>query len=170
MTGAQIRTERLTLRPARPDDCEAMHAIFVQSQAMRYWSCPPHTDIWQTREWLGKMLAIAEGEGEDFVLEHAGAVIGKAGFFRFPEVGFILNPSMWGQGLAREALQAVIARGFSVHGLDYAHADVDPRNAASLGLLHRLGFRETGRAARTWNVGGEWCDSLYLRLDRPETV
>ena len=42
-------------------------------------------------------------------------------------------------------------------------ADVDPRNAASLALLRRHGFVETGRAAATWQIGDEWCDSIYLR-------
>jgi RimJ/RimL family protein N-acetyltransferase len=46
-------------------------------------------------------------------------------------------------------------------------ADVDPRNSACLNLLTRLGFQETHRTARTWLVGDEWCDSVYLALPRP---
>jgi ribosomal-protein-alanine N-acetyltransferase len=42
---------------------------------------------------------------------------------------------------------------------------VDPRNAGSLRLLRRLGFRKTGRKERTWLVGEEWCDSVYLQVD-----
>jgi len=45
-------------------------------------------------------------------------------------------------------------------------ADVDPENAASIRLLERLGFLRTGFAERTWNVGGEWKDSLYYGLSR----
>jgi Acetyltransferases, including N-acetylases of ribosomal proteins len=164
---ARIRTKRIVLRPAKPEDCEALHAIFVQSEAMRYWSRPPHQSIEETRDWLAGMIAIPPGEGEDFVIEHDGAVIGKAGFYRFPDVGFILDPAAWGRGYAHEALSAVVARGFEMHRLAFATADVDPRNIRSLRLLERMGFRETHRAARTWNVGGEWCDSVYLRLDRP---
>jgi RimJ/RimL family protein N-acetyltransferase len=43
-------------------------------------------------------------------------------------------------------------------------ADVDPRNAASIKLLERCGFIETHRAAGTWQVGDELCDSVYFRL------
>ncbi len=32
------------------------------------------------------------GEGEDFVVEHDDRVIGKAGLYHLPEVGFILHP------------------------------------------------------------------------------
>ena len=163
---AEIRTERLLLRPAREDDRAALHAILSDPRAMRYWSTPPHEAIEQTRDWLAATIAIPLGEGEDFLVEHEGRVIGKAGLYRFPETGFLFAPEMWGQGFASEALRAVIARAFAVHGLAAIEADVDPRNAASLRLLGRLGFAETGRAARTWLVGEEWCDSVYLRLGR----
>ncbi|MES2497640.1 MAG: GNAT family protein [Pseudomonadota bacterium] len=111
-------------------------------------------------------MAIPPGEGEDFVIEQDGRVIGKAGLYRFPEIGFILRPDRWGQGLAREALEPVIERAFDVHGLPRIEADVDPRNAGSLALLERLGFTRTGFAERTWHIGEEWCDSIYLALDR----
>ena len=51
-----------------------------------------------------------------------------------------------------------------VGGLDVG-AEVDPRNTASLRLLTRLGFVETGRAERTMQWRDEWCDSIYLRRD-----
>ncbi len=52
-------------------------------------------------------------------------------------------------------------------GRDHLTADVDPRNRGCLALLERNGFHETGRAARTWLVGEDWCDSVCLRSDRP---
>jgi RimJ/RimL family protein N-acetyltransferase len=162
-----IRTERLLLRPATFDDVEAFHGILSDSRAMAYWSTPPHKDMDETRSWVASMIGIGSGEGEDFVIELNGSVIGKAGLYRFPEIGFILHPHAWGNGYAQEALKAVLQRAFAVHRLACVEADVDPRNAASLGLLTRLGFQETGRASRTWNVGGQWCDSVYLQLLKP---
>ena len=47
-------------------------------------------------------------------------------------------------------------------------ADVDPDNAASIGLLKSLGFRETHRAERTMQIRGQWCDSVYFALRRGE--
>jgi RimJ/RimL family protein N-acetyltransferase len=161
---AAITTPRLHLRPARPGDAEALHEVFRRPEATRYWSTPPHRDLAETQAWLDGMLAIPAGEGEDFVVERDGRVIGKAGLYRFPEIGFILHPDHWGQGLAGEAVGAVLDRAFGLHGLPRVVADVDPRNAASLALLARLGFRETGRRERSWLVGGEWCDSVDLAL------
>ena len=165
--GAQLRTERLLLRPALPGDAEALHAIFVQPQAMAYWSRPPHTQIAETRDWLAGMIAIPPDQGEDFIVTLDGRVIGKAGLWRFPEIGFILDPAFWGRGYAREALEAVIGRAFAVHRLAHVTAGGDPRQERSLALLARLGFPGTGRATRTWHVGNVWCDSVYLRLDAP---
>lgn len=164
----RITTDRLTLRYATPDDLAPLHAILSDPRAMAYWSTLPHTTLDQTQQWLAAMIAIDAPEGEDFVVEHEGRVIGKAGFYRFPEIGFIFHPEVWGRGLAREALTAVLHRAFEVHGLTQVHADVDPRNQGSLNLLTRLGFAETSRASRTWLIGDQWCDSIYLSLDAPD--
>jgi [ribosomal protein S5]-alanine N-acetyltransferase len=161
----EFRTQRLLLRPAREDDLEPLHEILSNARAMTYWSSPPHADIDQSRKWLQSMIDIRLPEGEDFIVEHEGQLIGKAGLWRFPEIGFILHPDHWGQGFASEALGFVLCRAFEVHGLPKVDADVDPRNEGSLELLRRLGFRETGRKQRTWLVGEEWCDSVYLELD-----
>ncbi|GGE78531.1 N-acetyltransferase [Sphingomonas prati] len=145
-------------------DLQAFHEIMSDGRAMAFWSTPPHVDETQTQEWLAAMVGIQPSDGEDFVIEHEGLTIGKAGFYRFPEIGFILHPICWGRGLATEALSAVIVRAFVQHKLPAIEADVDPRNTAALGLLTRLGVHEIGRQAAAWQVGGEWCDSVYLRL------
>lgn len=161
----EITTPRLRLRPARPDDLDAFHAILTHPRAMAYWSTPPHDDIAQSRDWLERTMAIDPREGEDFVIELDGVAIGKAGLFCFPEIGFILHPDHWGRGFATEALAPVLDRAFARHRLPAVEADVDPRNLASLKLLGRLGFVETGRALGTWLIAGQLCDSVYLRLD-----
>jgi RimJ/RimL family protein N-acetyltransferase len=162
-----IETRRLVLRRARIEDLPRIHAIMSDARAMRYWSSLPHETEERTREWLQSMIDAPAGVSEDYVIEHQGRVIGKAGCHRLPEIGFILDPDFWGQGLAREALEAVIAHIFATRPVDALIADVDPRNRASLGLLSRLGFRETGRARATWTLGEEVCDSVYLALPRP---
>ena len=162
----EIETERLLLRRATMDDLGAFHLILSDPQATTFWSTPPHSDVEQSREWLQSMVDIMPGEGEDFVVEHQGSVIGKVGFFRFPEIGFIFHPRTWGRGFAEEALRPVLKRAFHVHRLEAVEADVDPKNAASLRLLAKLGFIEISRRERTWFIGDQWCDSVDLRLMR----
>lgn len=161
-----IRTQRLLLRRARAEDLAALNAMMSDAETMRYWSTAPHADLETTRAWLDSMIAASPDESDDFIVECEGTVIGKLGAWRLPEVGYLIGRPYWGRGYATEAMAAFVAYAFA-HRTDHLTADVDPRNTASLALLARTGFREIGRAQRTWCVGGEWCDSVYLRLDRP---
>jgi ribosomal-protein-alanine N-acetyltransferase len=162
-----IRTPRLVLRPARADDLEALHKVFSDPRAMRYWSHPAHETRDLTAVVIERMIAAAQKLGTEFVLEFEGAVIGKAGMWRLGEIGYILHPEHWGKGLAREALEAVLPHAFARHpDLAEIIAEIDPRNTASASLLTRLGFHETHRAERTLEVNGEWCDSAYYALPR----
>jgi ribosomal-protein-alanine N-acetyltransferase len=162
-----IRTERLLLRRARPDDLDALHAILTDRRAMRYWSTPPHTTLAETQEWLDRMIDGPPAESDDYIVELDGRAIGKAGCYRLPEIGYILHPDNWGKGYIREAMTAIIAHIFATRDIERLVADVDPRNDASIGLLLRLGFVETHRARGTWQVGEELCDSVYFALARP---
>ncbi|MFW2341185.1 GNAT family N-acetyltransferase [Brevundimonas sp.] len=163
----RLVTDRLVLRPARLTDLDALHAVFTRPEAMTWWSSPPHETLDQTRAWLDSMIA-RQDSGLDYLIERNGQVIGKAGFWKAPDIGYILHPDHWGQGFAREAVVAVLHRLFAVTGHDKATADVDPDNAASIRLLESLGFHRTGFAERTWNVGGEWKDSYFYAVSREE--
>lgn len=113
----ELRTERLLLRPARSDDVGPLHAIMRQDRTMAYWSTLPHDSLEQTADFVTAMMEIPQGEGEDFVVEWEGRVIGKAGLYRFPDIGYLFDPDIWGRGVAREAVRAVIDRAFTVHRL-----------------------------------------------------
>lgn len=160
----ELTTARLRLRPPVPGDLPSLHAILSDPRAMAFWSTPPHRSLDESETFLRGMISASPPEGEEFVVEEAGRVIGKIGLWRFPEIGFILDPACWGRGVATEAARPVLARAFRVHRLAAVEADVDPRNTASLRLLGRLGFTETGRAERTLRIGDSWYDSVYLRL------
>lgn len=164
---ATIRTERLLLRPARHDDAEAMHEVLSHPTAMLYWSSLPHATLDETREWIASMVEAPPDESLDFIIELDGRLIGKAGCWRLPEIGYILHPDHWGRGYAREALGAVIPAIFGRFPIPELTADVDPLNRASLRLLERLGFQRTGSARNTWLIGDVWHDSIYLALKRP---
>lgn len=162
----ELRTRRLVLRRARPEDLAGLHACLSHPAAMRYWSTPEHETLEQTRVWLDRMLA-PQHPSDDFVVTLDGAVIGKAGAWQLPEIGYLIHPDHWREGFAREAMEAVIPHLFAAHDMDRLVADVDPRNEGSLRLLAALGFRETHRAARTLRWRDEWCDSVFLELRRP---
>jgi ribosomal-protein-alanine N-acetyltransferase len=165
-TETELRTDRLVLRRARPDDLAAIHAVLSDEQAMRYWSTGAHMDLAQTRDWLDSMISASAAISDDFVVTLDGKVIGKLGAWRLPEIGFILRSDQWGRGYAAEAMKAFLNHVFQAREVGFLTADVDPRNGSALKLLSDHGFIETGRATGTWNTHIGVCDSIYLQLDR----
>lgn len=162
-----IATERLLLRRFQAADAAMLHGIMADAEAMRFWSTPPHQRLEQTEAWLeATMAAVASGLADEFAVCLAATLVGKAGLWRDNELGLIFAPSVWGRGYAREAAAAVLARA-DAQGRPSVVAEADPRNARVLRLLDRLGFHETGRAARTFCLDGEWSDSVFLARPRP---
>jgi len=105
---------------------------------------------------------------EEYILELDGKCIGKAGMWAKPEVGFILHPDHWKKGYAREAMQIILPRIFQrFQDLTILTAECDPRNVASIGLLTRLGFKQTGLVRQNFDYGGiEMCDTAYFERKR----
>jgi len=159
----RLVTPRLVLRRACGGDLDGLHAVLSHPAAIRYWSTPEHASRDQTRDFLQTMIT---EHCDDFIVEHAGQVIGKAGAWQSLELGYILHPDHWGKGLAREAMGVLIPHLFAAHYAAQITAEVDPRNAPSIALLTRFGFHETHRAERTLLWRDEWCDSVYFALDR----
>ncbi|WP_372838668.1 GNAT family N-acetyltransferase, partial [Phaeovulum sp.] len=50
-----LRTPRLVLRRAQASDLEALHRVFGEPRAMRYWSRPAHENLAQTEATLAAM-------------------------------------------------------------------------------------------------------------------
>jgi [ribosomal protein S5]-alanine N-acetyltransferase len=162
-----IKTKRLLLRRARLDDAAEMYKILSNEAAMRYWSSPPHSEFTQTQAWVADMVAAAQNTSEDFIIEIDGRVAGKVGAYKLPEFGYILHPDFWGRGIATEALSAFLGHIWRTRpDIAALTADIDPRNTASIRLVEKLGFHETGRAQRTFETHIGWCDSEYFTIDR----
>ncbi len=85
---------------------------------------------------------------------------------RRAEIGYALVRDCWGRGLMSEALGALIGYAFGPLDLARLEADVDPRNAASIRIIERLGFVREGLLRERWRVGGGTQDSLILGLLR----
>lgn len=142
----------------------------------------------ETSSWLEKMITSPQNGTTDFVIVHKATqressgqalpttsppqhqtAIGKIGVWQAQEIGFLLSRPHWGKGLAEEALTAVLVYLFcGERPFDAITADVDPRNERSLKLLQRMGFEVTGTKERTWEIGGQWVDSVYLGLKKDE--
>ena len=163
-----LKTDRLILRPFEAGDRDALFAVFSHPEAMKYWSTPPHASPEETAQMIAGSMAADPATHQEFVILLEGEVIGKAGLWQVPEIGYILHPDYWRKGIATEAIGAVLDHAFGTMGLDRVVADVDPDNTGSIRSLEKLGFRETGREEKTIEINGVWYDSIYFALTRAD--
>ncbi|HEV2593620.1 MAG TPA: GNAT family N-acetyltransferase [Sphingomicrobium sp.] len=150
----RIETERLVLRPFAAEDLDALAAIWADEEVVRYIG---GQKLSREDTWRRSLAACGQwpyvGFGYWIVEARAGGtVVGQLGFADFkrdmepklegePELGYVFAPSVHGQGIAREACEAVLS--WADANLDAASypAIISPANDASIRLAERLGFQ-----------------------------
>ena len=173
----ELHTPRARLREVRPEDAEALLDVYGHPEGVRFLGRPVQT-LEQVQTRIAKMREDVErGEAAFWVMTDPGAdrALAYLGFFRWDvphqtaELGYVLAPARWGQGLMREVLPMLVRHGFEVLGLHRMEARIDPGNVPSIRLVERLGFRPEGRLRdRTLNEDGTREDLLVFGLLRPE--
>jgi len=165
-------TPRLRLRQFREDDVDAMHACFTSAQAMRYWNTPLHTKRTGTERAVRRFIdctpsyyrfwAVADKTTDlclGLVNYHDGHIRNKR-----VAIGYMVDPAHCKQGLATEAVSAMIRFCFQDLGLHRLQAFIHPDNTPSLKLIEKLGFRREGLLRENLRVGDEWRDDLLYAL------
>jgi RimJ/RimL family protein N-acetyltransferase len=153
-----LRTQRLFLRPAWPEDAAELaraigHEPIVRMLARVPW--PYHEEdartwIEATRDpYLPNLLITLPDEG--------GRIAGCVGLHEDGgqvEVGYWIEPRSWGRGYATEALAGLLdlARLAGHRRIVSRHAADNP---ASGRVLKKAGFRPTGRARPFRSLGRE---------------
>ena len=172
-----ISTARLELRASTPADVDQIFAIFSDPEVTRYWSTPPMRSRDEAAAMVERAAThLAAGSGMSWVVcrREDARVMGTCSLFHFheqndrAEIGYGLGRTYWGNGHMSEALTALIEYAFAGMDLRRLEADTDPRNAASIRLLERLGFSREGLLRERWVVAGVVSDSLLLGLLRSE--
>jgi [ribosomal protein S5]-alanine N-acetyltransferase len=172
-----ITTPRVVLRWISEDDIDSLYEIFSNPQVMRYWSTAPLAERAAAAELQRE---IADGNESEtmfkwgLALRESNTVIGTTTLFNLnfdngrAELGYAMGRAHWGKGYMNEALNALVSHAFEVMELRRLEADVDPRNAASIRTLERLGFQREGFLRERWHVNGEIQDALFYGLLRRE--
>ena len=168
-----LTTSRLRLRPLEGRDAAALGAYRSDPEVARFQSWqPPYTSS-QALELIAEMQGRSlndEGWTQIAVSDlKTDELLGDIGFRRFEprqaEIGFTLSRAYQGQGLMREALEALISEAFGTLNLHRITANTDARNLASQKLLTRLRFRLEGVLVQSWWENESWYDEhLYALL------
>lgn len=150
-TFPSLETDRLHLRILTLQDAEAVYRHFSDEEITKFMDIELCKDIDEAEEIIRFHL---EDSGCRWGLfdKDGNHLIGTCGYHclrnteedSIAEVGFDLARPHWGKGLMHEALQAVIAFGFTGMGLTIIDGTVEPENERSIHLMRRAGFeRET---------------------------
>ena len=168
--GPELRTERLELCWLTPDDAPMMLAVWNDPAFLRHVGDRGIRNLEQARAAIeaGPLSLYSQyGYGPFRLrLRDESVDIGICGLFRRdtldePDIGFAILPDYCGRGLGYESSVAVLDHARHTLGLDAVTAIVSPENAASIGLLEKLGLHYD-RAIRM--PGDEHDVSLY-RID-----
>lgn len=178
-----LRTDRLVLRLAEPDEAEAV-AEFQRNNRTHFepWD-PRRAESFFTGWWwreqlrLDHELAMAdrgyrfflfETEAPDRVIGHAHLSNVVRGAFQACHLGFGIDRHREGRGLMREAVSATIDLAFGPLALHRIEANHRPENARSAGLLERLGFVPQGFARDYLYIDGAWRDHVLTARTNPQ--
>lgn len=166
----QLSTERLNLRPLRPEDAEAVFEGWASKTEVPRWMVwSRHQSVDDARrflEWVAETNA--NGASRDWMIlaPPAGEPVGTIGLrtlssFSY-ELGYVLAPSAWGRGFATEAVRAVTEAAFALEDTARVQAHCHPDNAASLRVLEKCGYEREGLLRR--------CQLLPNISDEPQDL
>ena len=147
-----LTTDRLRLRPVKLEDAAWIFPMMGDPEVMAYWD----VDAIDDPQVIDAMIAyqveeMAKTRAYYWAIERLAddAPLGECDlseidrWHRRAEVGFILKREAWGDGLATEAMQAVLTFADDL-GLKRLGARAHVANDASAALLKKLGFKEEG--------------------------
>ena len=161
-----LSTEHCLVREFTLDDLDGIYSLY-DDQARRFLE-PPSEDRAREKEILRAYIdriygLYGFGHWAVTALNMSGPpkLIGRVGFAAITaeqelearemgiscpdaDFGFLISRQCRGKGIAYEVCRALIRYGFEELGFARIRADAKPGNAASLSLLHRLGFIQAG--------------------------
>ncbi len=155
-----VTTERVIVRPWRPDEADSLFDIHRRIEVVRGWGGTPmgeRREATQMIERYSNELASDPRFGFWAVVARASGVpVGTVLLKPLPngageiEIGWRLHPDWWGRGLASEAAAAVLGRGFA-DGLEEVWAVTLPDNHRSVRVCRRIGMRLLGVTHRWYH-------------------
>jgi RimJ/RimL family protein N-acetyltransferase len=160
--GTSIRTPRLELRPWTTADAPAALSFFGDESVTR-WLSPAMDHVTSVEDmaavisgWLATPPPAPAGRWAVTALED-GRLLGAVAVLPLPperadlEIGWQLDPAVWGQGYAAEAGHAAAHAAFAA-GVDELYAVVRPRNARAARTATSIGMEWVGETEKYYDL------------------
>ncbi len=172
-----MATERLILRKLLPMDYKDMFEYASNENTVKYLAWEHHRSIAFTKNYT-KFLQKQYKDGLYFdwavTLKETGKMIGTCGFTSITtehsraEIGYVLSPHFWGQGIAYEAASAVVRFGFEQMDLHRIEAKFMIGNDASEKVMQKLGMQKEGVFRDYMFVKGSYRDICFYSITAEE--
>ena len=160
-----LEGERVTLRPLRADDYDALFAIAGDPAV---WEQHPVHVRWREEVFIDFFKDALVNEGALVVIDRAtDAIIGTSQFREgededgpFAEIGWtFFSPKVWGKGINPEVKRLMIAHALSHY--DRVHFKVGETNYRSRIALERIGAERTRKTHLTQYQGKRVLHLIY---------
>jgi len=139
---------RVTLRPWRADDLDALAALNADPRVMQHFPQPLTPE--ESAAMVDRMQAAIDARGwGNWAVEVDGRCIGfaelsvpsfHARFTPCTEIGWRLAFDAWGRGYATEAARLALAYGFALAGLAEIVSFTATSNRRSMAVMQRIGM------------------------------
>jgi [ribosomal protein S5]-alanine N-acetyltransferase len=141
----RLQTERLVLRPFRPDDGELIARYAADDDYRRYLS--PHKP--DAKEVVARNVGVEWSVQRSWVITLEDELVGSTflGINSEDDAGeltCLVAPGCWGKGIGTEAATAALEHAFVELELAKVVGRTDPRHEAALRLMQKLGMRPHG--------------------------
>jgi len=156
---------RIRIRPALPEDAEAVARIYNHGIAERQatFETRPRTTE-EVREWLNenRLFLVATDEHDQPVgFARLTPYSARAAYAGIGEHGIYVDPRARGKGVAITLLNE-LATAAEAAGYYKLTSRIFTTNEASLRLHRRAGFTEVGIQRRHGRLDGEWKDTMLV--------
>lgn len=160
-----LTTKRLVLRKMSKKDSADMFEYAQLPEVTKYLLWEPHESERYTQHYLSYIQQrYRAGDFFDWAVTigETGKMIGTCGFTRFntesnsAEVGYVLNPSYWGYGIAPEAVTRVMYFGFHDLSLHRIEARYMAGNDRSRRVMEKVGMKFEGMSRESMLVKGKY--------------
>jgi [ribosomal protein S5]-alanine N-acetyltransferase len=170
----QFETERLLLQRLRYENAEEIFYSYASKpEATKFMAWPTHQSVSDARSFLNYTIPMWD-QGLEFTysirVKDSNRFIGGIGAINEDgkvQVGYVITPTFWGQGITTEActkLVELLKKEISVHRI---WTFIDSENIASAKVLLKSGFIEEARLAKWFrfiNQGNEPKDCTIFRV------
>jgi ribosomal-protein-alanine N-acetyltransferase len=172
----------IVLRALRVDDEEDWHRVRRENESfVKPWepTMPPGAELRApvsfrqfVREFDNEALA---GRTLPWVIEVAGEIVGQVHIFgivrggeQSAAAGYWLAEAWTRRGIASRALALAIDYCLGPAGLHRVEVNIRVDNAASLGVVRKLGLRDEGIRQRYLHIDGQWRDHRSFAVTTEE--